>query len=166
MKVPNNSQNTSKILLPIMVAFIGIIVVIFFIRLFIHLVLKILSRFYLKNKIKYKKGKQPKSNIITYKKETEELLRDKKLEKIQNETLMVSGIDEINKDFEKKFDSVNKGKIVGVVKPVGFWTSLILGDELSKLLGKAHALNERSGKGFWVSMLETQSRSRTLSQER
>ncbi len=102
---------------------------------------------------------QPRSNVVIYKKNDEELLRNKEIENMQKDLLKLNNVDKINQDFEDKIGSVSgSGRIVGIVKPVGFWTSLILGDQLSKIFGKAKLLNKRSGKGFWISMLETQSR--------
>lgn len=47
-------------------------------------------------------------------------------------------------------------KIVDVVKPVGFWTSMILGQKLTYLIQSAQIINKRANKGFWVSMVEAQ----------
>ena len=148
----------------IFVVFITVVTILC-IRFLFYIFLSVMSRFYLINKKKMKRMRmQPKSNLTTYKKETEELFREEKIERMQNEAFNMVGIDNINRDFEEKISVVDDTRIVGIVKPVGFWTSLILGDGLSKILGKAHALNKRSGKGFWISMLET--RSRSIGQDR
>ncbi len=47
-------------------------------------------------------------------------------------------------------------KIVDVVKPVGFWTSMILGQKLTYLIQSAQIINKNANKGFWVSMIEAQ----------
>jgi hypothetical protein len=49
-------------------------------------------------------------------------------------------------------------KIVDLVQPVGFWTSMILGQKLTYLVSAAQILNNRSQKGFWVSMIEAKDR--------
>ena len=48
--------------------------------------------------------------------------------------------------------------IVDIVKPIGFWTSLILGEKLTYLIQSAQVLNKRGNKGFWVSMVEAKDR--------
>ena len=53
---------------------------------------------------------------------------------------------------------LNQSEIVDFVKPVGFWTSVILGQKLTYLVQSAQALNKRGNKGFWVSMIEAKDR--------
>ena len=53
---------------------------------------------------------------------------------------------------------MNQVKIVDFVKPVGFWTSLILGQKLTYLVQSAQTLNERGDQGFWASMIEAKER--------
>ncbi len=49
-------------------------------------------------------------------------------------------------------------KIVDIVKPVGFWTSVILGQKMTYLIQSAKIINNRSKQGFWVSMIEAKER--------
>ena len=128
------------------------LVLIYLIRLF----------FYKKNKQKHKESlkKAPKTEVIPYKKEEDELFRDKQLEekKFQQE-FELDGVQRIGDEFQKQVELIDdEDRIVGIVKPIGFWTALVLGDQLSQILGRASALNSRSHKGFWVSMLEAQAR--------
>ena len=51
---------------------------------------------------------------------------------------------------------IEEVKIVDIVKPVGKWTAAILGRELSYLVNSARIMNQKSSKGFWVSMIEAQ----------
>jgi hypothetical protein len=53
---------------------------------------------------------------------------------------------------------MNQLEIVDFVKPVGFWTSMILGQKLTYLIQSANVLNKRGNKGFWVSMIEAKDR--------
>jgi hypothetical protein len=55
--------------------------------------------------------------------------------------------------------SMSKGQIVDFAKPIGFWTSLILGQKLTYLVQSAQVLNKRGDKGFWASMIEAKERS-------
>lgn len=142
----------------ISIAIISIIllVLIFVLRLIFYTILWISSLFYVKKK---KAKKSPKADIISYKKDEEELLKNKKSEeKKLEEEFKLEGVQRIGEDFAKQVAFLDNDKIVGIAKPVGFWTSLILGDQLSQILGRASALNDRSHKGFWVSMLEAQAR--------
>ena len=49
-------------------------------------------------------------------------------------------------------------EIVDFVKPIGFFTAMILGQKLTYLVQSAQALNKRGNKGFWVSMIEAKDR--------
>lgn len=53
---------------------------------------------------------------------------------------------------------MNQTEIVDIVKPIGFWTSMILGQKLTYLIQSAQILNKRDNKGFWVSMIEAKDR--------
>lgn len=53
---------------------------------------------------------------------------------------------------------VDQVEIVDVVKPIGFWTSMILGQKLTYLIQSANTINKRGNKGFWVSMIEAKER--------
>ena len=53
---------------------------------------------------------------------------------------------------------MNRVDIVDIVKPVGFWTSMILGQKLTYLIQSAQTLKKRGDKGFWASMVEAKER--------
>lgn len=55
-------------------------------------------------------------------------------------------------------EEVGQVEIVDFVKPIGFWTSMILGQKLTYLIQSAQTLNKRGNKGFWVSMIEAKDR--------
>lgn len=60
---------------------------------------------------------------------------------------------------EKQIESKGRSKnIVGIAKPVGKWTSMILGQKLTYLVNQASILSENEDQGFWVSMLEARER--------
>ncbi len=67
---------------------------------------------------------------------------------------------EIIESTEKDEESheMNQVEIVDIVKPIGFWTSMILGQKLTYLIQSANVLNKRGNKGFWVSMIEAKDR--------
>lgn len=114
-------------------------------------------------KLATKNQKSPKK----YQKEEDELRR--KLEipransavKAEIKNQKQSGNYEIIQSAEQDFDrhEMNQVEIVDLVKPIGFWTSMILGQKLTYLIQSAHVLNKRENKGFWVSMIEAKDRS-------
>jgi len=61
-----------------------------------------------------------------------------------------------NPQLEEDKKSLTEVKIVDMVRPVGFWTSKILGQKLTYLINSAKIMNKNSHKGFWVSMIEAQ----------
>ncbi len=64
----------------------------------------------------------------------------------------------VNEEQEEENQELSEVKIVDLVKPVGFWTSVILGQKLTYLVSSAKLMNDNSNKGFWVSMVEAQER--------
>ncbi|MBU6339649.1 MAG: hypothetical protein KGQ36_06760 [Rickettsiales bacterium] len=59
-----------------------------------------------------------------------------------------------SKEQELYKEDLNNVEIVDIVKPVGFWTAMILGQKLTYLIHSAQILNKRGDKGFWASMIE------------
>lgn len=57
---------------------------------------------------------------------------------------------------EQDEQALEEVKIVDIVQPVGFWTSMMLGQKLTYLMSAAQLINKKSHKGFWVSMVEAQ----------
>lgn len=57
---------------------------------------------------------------------------------------------------QKEKAELAETKIVDIVKPIGFWTSVILGQKLTYLIQSAQIINKRANRGFWVSMVEAQ----------
>ncbi|MFT6220248.1 MAG: hypothetical protein ACJAVG_000959, partial [Rickettsiales bacterium] len=92
--------------------------------------------------------KHPKSKKVIPKEDSEKFIQKENqrglVEKIKSQ-------DQINENIE-----LNETKIVDFVKPVGFWTSMILGQKLTYLVSSAKIMNKNSDKGFWESMVEAQ----------
>ncbi len=117
-----------------------------------------------------KKGKKLISKKKNFRKEDEELLRKKsdipkahsqvKAELQAKNFAKSSHSYEIIPSQEQELDKedLNKVEIVDIVKPIGFWTSVILGQKLTYLIQSAQILNKRGNKGFWVSMIEAKER--------
>lgn len=75
---------------------------------------------------------------------------------------------ERDKEKEKKLDKViamnqeqmvlqqfEQTKIVGVVKPIGRWTKLILGQKVGYMMQQANALKEQTGHSYWQTMINS-----------
>ncbi len=132
----------------------------------------LLNRAYQKLLVMKKKSQKffPKKSK-KYIKEEDELLRKKsseiprahsevKAELQAKRDQSESGSYEIISSEEKERDrqELNEINIVDIVKPVGFWTSMILGQKLTYLIQSAQMLNKRGDKGFWASMIEAKER--------
>ncbi len=152
-----------KILLFIFLGFVTVIALIFLIRFIFNI---LLDRAY----IKIQNLKTKTKNIYhkkKYIKEEEELKREKiefpkahsaaKAEiaaQKQNRTHEI--MQSKNHEWDRK--ELNDINIVDIVQPVGFWTSMILGQKLTYLVQSAQILNKRGDKGFWASMIEAKER--------
>ena len=155
--------------LPILIViFIAVFLLIILIRIIFSFLLNQAYKKYLKLK---KLGKKiiPKKQK-KYLKEEDELLRTKreiprahsavKAELQEGKNSRESGTYEImtSQSHEMEKEEMNSTQIVDFVKPVGFWTSLILGQKLTYLIQSAQVLNQRGDKGFWASMIEAKER--------
>ena len=152
----------------LLVIFVAVFCLIFLTRLIVGFLLNRAYRRYLKLK-KFGKSILPKISK-KYIKEDEELLRSKrevprahssvKAENNARNNSQESGSYELMSSREQEMDKqeMNSTKIVDFVKPVGFWTSLILGQKLTYLVQSAQILNKRGDQGFWASMIEAKER--------
>lgn len=147
------------------VIFIGIVsiaifVLILLVRLTFRILLFIFGLFYkpTSKKSAQKKKNKERPNIVVYKKDEEARHMDlNKEKKSEMEQFLISGVERMNQpEINEPERELDNARIVGLAKPIGFWTSLVLGDQLSAILGRAHALNNQGQKGFWVAMLEAQ----------
>ena len=116
--------------------------IIFLIRSFIEIKIE-KTRAEREEKKKQKKIKKEEEDLFR-KKEEEDLFRKKEEEKIKI----------INKTPKTELSP----QIVDFVKPIGFWTSMVLGQKLTHLINSANIMNEDQRKGFWVRMVEAQDR--------
>lgn len=130
-------------------AFIAFLILFFLIAL-IRIIFYILSLIFIvvhPKKNNEEKSKKQTTNLP----HDDALLRDIKKEKkneLKNVEKLSENLYDPNNNIEKKED----GKIVGIAKPIGYWTSLILGDKLSELLIQKQSMNKNGG-GFWVNLI-------------
>lgn len=148
---------------PIFIVIIGILLFIILARILFALFIAIAKAIYGGS---MKTAEFIKKDLKKFIKEDEELLR--KLEEIPKAHSEVRA-DKIGKlspeqDYElipseeqrQEKSELAESKIVDIVKPVGFWTSVILGQKLTYLIQSAQIINKRANRGFWVSMVEAQ----------
>ncbi len=158
-------------LLILIIAFLSVFLLIMILRIIITLLLK----------KSYKRRKRLDKIIAeallqrakNFPKEDEDLYREKleipkghpkvhSASKVQNKVDLAekSGSYEVIRSIEDRMlkEELSKIEIVDFVKPIGFWTSMILGQKLSYLIQSAKILKEKQEKGFWVSMIEAKDR--------
>ena len=139
--------------LPVLsIIFIVVILSILAIRIIFIILLNKAKRKYQIIKNKAKKIIKPKR--LT-KEEDELLLNKQKQENITKSNNQSYQIIESLEQEEQK-EQLNNMDIVDIVKPIGFFTSMILGQKLTYLIQSAQIINKRGKKGFWVSMVEAQ----------
>jgi len=148
---------------PILLIFLAALLFVLLARIFFALIFFVAKIIYANS---VKTAQFFKNDVKKFIKEDDELL--KKLEEIpkahsatrankigkplQDESYELMPSEE--QQQEKK--ELGEVKIVDIVKPVGFWTSVILGQKLTYLIQSAQIINKRANKGFWVSMIEAQ----------
>lgn len=117
---------------------------------FTLIIIRTVSYFVLKNIIKgylnIKKRFSTKENQSTNRDDKKE--RDKEKEKKLDKVVVMNQEQAILQQFEQT-------KIVGVVKPIGKWTKLILGQKVGYMMQQANALKEQTGHGYWQTMMNS-----------
>jgi hypothetical protein len=93
-----------------------------------------------------KREEEKKHKLQKLKKEEEEKFRKKEQENVKILT------------NSKEEGSSTSPQVVDFVKPVGFWTSMVLGQKITHLINSANIMNNDNRKGFWVRMVEAQDR--------
>lgn len=149
-----------------------IFVIVFTFILLLRVILLFLINQSYKNYLALKRASQKiiPSKRKKFEKEEEERLREKldipransqlKAEMLAKMAIQENGSYEIiaSQDQRLAQEELNQSQIVDVVKPIGFWTSMILGQKLTYLVQSAQTLNKRGDKGFWAAMIEAKER--------
>jgi hypothetical protein len=128
--------------------------VIFTTILVTRLLLRVLLYFAVKNYQVLKKVAKRKKKVIP----KDSLPKEDEARFIQKEGMSPPKADSYQIMANKQQDvDFEKPQIVDIVKPVGFWTSMVLGQKLTYLVSSAKLMNDNK-KGFWTSMVEAQAR--------
>ncbi len=160
--------------------FCGSLTLIVLTRIFIGLLFFFIKRRYQKLHIKFKLKKENfakfKSKKSFLPKEDEELFRKKAQSGKSGKIEFPKAHSEIKAELRKQRqrqdsyeiiesqeqrlsnEELNSIEIVDFVRPIGYWTSMVLGKKLTYLIQSAQILNKRGDKGFWASMIEAQER--------
>jgi hypothetical protein len=138
-------------ILPLLIAiFVVVLISILLIRVIARILLHFAKKKYQKiiKRIKYRKNVKAEKVLP---KADKGLFIKKELPRSLVEKLPSNVEEQENQEIEEV-------KIVDIVKPVGFWTSMVLGQTLTYLVSSAKIMNKNSKKGFWISMVEAQER--------
>ena len=76
------------------------------------------------------------------------------LEKEENELNFDQELDKVEKISPRKIDK-DEGKVVGVVKPKGFWSKFIMSQKMGFIFARL-AASENKGEGFWTNLIKAQ----------
>jgi hypothetical protein len=142
-----------KNILPVLaVIFFSVVIIILVLRIVLAILLHFNHQIYLARKEKqfqkFQKREKAtkKADEARFIKKQTELQAKKQYEKITSQ------------DQERENEELNDVKIVDIVKPVGFWTSMILGQKLTYLVSSAKLMNQNKKDGFWTSMVKANER--------
>ena len=136
------NQDFTNIFLLLIAFLLAAIMVALFVRIILLIALKIFTNKHIESDKIAEAIEKKKLD-----KKDEDLYRDKRKEEER--------YSKIEKENQNNIDEV---EIVDIVKPVGFWTSMILGKKLTYLVSSAKLMNKNRKKGFWSSMVEAKER--------
>lgn len=110
----------------------------------------------------------PKSKK-NFTKEEEELKRYKdEIPKAHSQTKMEKKLKEAEAQYQKMVDDIlqeEEEKIVGVAKPVGFWTAKIFGERIATIIAQAESMKNGESTKFWQNFVKA-SRAQTRFQDK
>lgn len=96
-----------------------------------------------------------KKNFI---KEEEELRRYKdEIPKAHSQTKLEKKLNEAQAQYQKMVDDIlqeEEEKVVGVAKPVGFWTSKIFGERIATIIAQAESMKKGESTKFWQNFVK------------
>lgn len=146
-------------------AFIYIFIIIagiFVIRIVFGLIM-----FYIIKKYNKKQTIKNKRKVKIYKNTTPKT--DEELTIVHKNNVKKIGIygqENYNEQYNNYLLNQQQTKIVGIVKPIGKWTKLILGQRVVGLMQHATLLKQQNSQGYWVNMIHSQRRARGKERQR
>ena len=157
-------ENIMKALPILALIFVAVFIAILILRFVLTILINRSYENYLKIKksskdtvAKWKKNYVKEDEVLAITKEIPKANSQVKAENRAKAGQGQSGSYELMPSQEQNQD-LGQSEIVDFVKPIGFFTSMILGQKLTYLIQSAQVLNKRGNKGFWVSMIEAKDR--------
>lgn len=146
-----------KTVLPVLLGiFVAVLIGIFLIRIILKILLLFARKKYRSIVQKIQSKRAVKAEKVIPKEDSELFIQKEEFNQLTPKKNVVEKI--VSQTEEQDQRELAETKIVDIVKPVGFWTSMILGQKLTYLVSSAKLMNDNSNKGFWVSMVEAQER--------
>lgn len=144
-----------KTVFPILLAiFIAVLISIILIRIIVRILLLFAHKKYQNITKKWQDRKVIKAEKILPKENKALFIQKENAHQLIPKQNIVEKI--ISERQEQENRELAETTIVDIVKPIGFWTSMILGQKLTYLVSSAQLMNKNSHKGFWRSMVEAQ----------
>ncbi len=82
--------------------------------------------------------------------------------KVQSEQYQkYTRLNEATVEIEKDTASKDEAVIVDFVKPVGFWSKLIMSQKMGFLIAMRHQMSRKNKQGYFVNLIHAQSRSQS-----
>ncbi|MFM8186540.1 MAG: hypothetical protein ACKN9I_06395 [Alphaproteobacteria bacterium] len=132
------------------------IFLIFVIRAILELIIYISYKNY--QDLKKKTQQYFPNNKKNFIKEEEELRRYKdEIPKAHSRTKLEKKLNEAQAQYQKMVDDIlqeEEEKVVGVVKPVGFWTSKIFGERIATIIAQAESMKKGESTKFWQNFVK------------
>ncbi len=102
-------------------------------------------------------------------KKTDLLSKNKKEEKLKEDQLL-SGVELYDPNQQQVSSSgrlEEEVKIVGLAKPVGFWSKFVMSQKMGYLMARMHFQHsDKEQKGYWESLIKAQAASQSKEQNR
>lgn len=133
----------------IVAVFLGLIILLFLVRLVFALFFMFIINKY-KN---IKKKRKNKRSVKIYKNTLPKTDEDLSIKKVQR--IGIYGQDKSLEEYNEKANEINKTRIVGVIKPIGRWTRLILGQRVVGLMQHMNIIKEQNNDGYWVNLIHS-----------
>lgn len=142
--------------------FISILsVILFFVITIVRIIATIILKYTISKYLKLLALLRPKDKLDDNKyipsSRNDILYRDKDIEKQkEQEAQKLVNVQRLPKVGGEEFDlepNYSKKNIVGMVKPIGYWTSLIMGQRVTSLMQHAEVLKQQNDNGYWVNMM-------------
>ncbi len=145
----------------ILIVFISLTVIVFIILTIVRIVMALFFLYMIRKYealIKMIRPKDKKEKPYIPSSRNDIMYRDKDVEKqkARENAIKLQNVQRLPRIGDQDIDldpDFDKKEIVGMVKPVGRWTAMILGQKVSYLMQHAETLKTQNDAGYWVNMM-------------